>query len=260
MVTWAYVSPLLGLALLFFAFVSFQTGESEWARRRRIQIGKMPTTRIAAAKDGQIVEVKGTVLADPDAPAFEAPLSGGPVVWACVAIWSRFRSGKIDIWSESSTTTLGGSFLLDDGSGELARVEVRGDIEMRLDDNFGTALPQKAEVPAHLAAFFERKRISRAYSDMRFLETVVREGDRLLVVGHARRERLPSADTYRGTAATRLVLFAGKRGLYLTRTMEAEQLKKARKDVPLGVLLLLAGLAVLGSGAWCIVQLVVAPK
>jgi hypothetical protein len=255
MQAWAYVSPLLGLALLFFAFVCFQTGESEWAQRRRIQIGKMPTKRIADAKEGQVVEVKGTVRADPAEPAFEAPLSGEPIVWAFVSIWSRFRAGSIDTWSESSTTVHGRSFLLDDGSGALARIEARGDIEANLDESFGTSLPEKAEAPKHVAAFFEQKNVTRSYADMRFFETVVREGDRLLVVGHTRRERLPAADTYRGVEATRLVLFAGKQGLYFTGKMEAEQLKEARKDVPLGVFLLVAGLAVLGSGAWCILQL-----
>jgi len=259
MQTWAYVSPLLGLTLLFFAFVCFQPDDEDDLRRRK-RLVATPTTRIADATGRGVVELCGRVVADPTQETLRTPFTNKPSVWQRVSLEYLFGSEEQRSWVHLAAQVTARNFLLDDGSGEQARIVLEGDGELDVDINADLVkeLARDEEHPPVVREFIEAVNVHARGHSLRFYESPICEGDTLVVIGPSTRERVVS-EGYRDEV-TRLVLSPGKGvedALFLTKTTERARLAESRWFKILGVVLAILGVAVLATGGYCIYRLVV---
>jgi hypothetical protein len=191
------------------------------------EILEMPTTRIADATGGERVRVSGRVVESPDHGLLTAPFTGRGVVWfharydkfhlAPPPTMADYLGGGLleramrEQWWDLIDHATGVPFLIDDGTGTLARVDGTHAAALRLSEKALADVSYVDSVPSafrtymtSLGAQTERGMASNS-ARHRFFETSFVPGDPIVVVGTARRE--PGsivAEGYR-SAATEVV-------------------------------------------------------
>ncbi len=156
----------------------------------------MKITRAIDAAMGSKVWVEGRIVPSHEG-TFLAPLGNDAVVWCQVVTQSRSERSYAEAWNTVSTAIDGRAFFVDDESGLRAWIDPRR--SMHLAPLPGGRETDACDPPlARFLADHEPDRVpmgSSADTDRsRYVQTVLREGDRVRVVGRVHQERV-LADT-----------------------------------------------------------------
>ena len=225
---------LFGFAITGIGGVTFVA-----SAKRLWRVARTPTTPIAKTAGGGGVEIKGRLLAGPSG-VVKAPVSGANAVWVSLRVSGTRAGTDSDGSATSDSVDLGGVrtdgwFLVDDGSGELARIEpARAELTARKQT-------RQRGISEEVARFIGEHGMGMPAPEngpFWVEEHVLAEGTSIHVLGAAQREAKPDANG----VANRLVFEAGFGGSALVVTDEPEGLVIAGQIVGMIVsALLIAG-------------------
>jgi len=188
------------------------TNVKNWKRRQRIIA--TPTSPIAHAPGNQLVEIKGRVVPG-EQGLVQTPFSGRHAVWTRVTVQELRSSGRSSYWHTLLTEMDGRVFMVDDGSGQLARVMPAGanvildKVNIASSGTFNDAQP-------HLEQFLASRGLKSTSwlglnKSMRYEEELLAPGDPVYALGPSRRDPGPPVhDGYRMVPGSQLVMFAGQ--------------------------------------------------
>jgi hypothetical protein len=258
MLTLSAVSLLFGALSLLAGLVVMPA-----SRRLRKRILRTPTSPITQAPGGCLVEIQGCVLPS-ELGIIRAPFSGRPAVWAHIRAEQERPEGNSYEWHTIIDETTSVPFLVDDGSGECARV-IPQDADVHVGEQCVATSGTHKEPPPHVQEFLRERGLTfrrpldfagvRPNTPMRFHEQVLAPGDRLYAIGPSRRAPGPPvAAGYRSQTSTVLFLSAGdgpKGELILTTGTEEELLSSLNWwiiPISIGAILTLAGIVMVLRG------------
>lgn len=198
--------------------------------QRRKRIIATPTSPIAQAPGNGLVEIKGRIVAS-EQGLLQTPFSGRLAVWCRITVQELRRSGKNSYWHTLLTEVDARPFLVDDGSGQLARVLPMG-ANVMLDKHNIASSGTFNDAPPHLEAFLaSRGHKSTGFfgfnKSMRYEEEVLSPEEALYSLGPSRRDAGPPVhDGYRMVPGSQLVMFhgTGPQGELLLTNKSEEQL------------------------------------
>jgi hypothetical protein len=180
---------------------------------RRKRILAIPTSPIAQAPGNALVEIKGKIVPS-EQGTIMTPFSNQPAVWARITVQEWQQRGRHGSWVKVLQESRGQAFMVDDGSGQLARVIPDGanfmlqEKQVARSGTFNNANPQ-------LEAFLQSRGLKSTNilglnKGMRYLEEVLAPGDPLYALGPSRRDPGPPvSDGYRMVPSTTLVMMHG---------------------------------------------------
>jgi E3 ubiquitin ligase len=203
---------IIGAILFVIGAIAFASGIPNMKRRGRII--RTPTSPIAQAPGNGPVEIKGRI-APSEQGLVAAPFSGRQAVWVRVTVQERRSSGRSSYWKTVVNEADGRPFMVDDGSGQLARVMPPG-ANVILDAQKVADSGTFRDAPPHLEAFLNSRGLKSTSflgfnKAMRYEEQVLAPGDDLYAIGPSRREPGPPvSDGYRMVPGSQLVLYAGQ--------------------------------------------------
>jgi len=243
---------VIGGVVLVIGVVAMLGNMKNLERRKRILA--TPTTPIARAPGG-VVEIKGRILPS-EQGLVVAPFSGRQVVYARVLIEEYRSSGKSGRWVTVFNQAQAREFLIDDGSGQTARVRIGG-ANVILDRQKVASSGTFNDPPPHLQQFLAAVGLSSTSwlgfnKAMRYEEEVLCPGDPIYALGPSQRVQGPPVhDGYRMAPSTSLVVFAGHGNegeLIVTNKSEEELVSKMRTGFLWGAGCAAAGVLLLGVG------------
>lgn len=198
--------------------------------KRRARIINTPTSPIAHAPGNGLVEIKGRI-APSEEGIVQAPFSGRHGVWVRILVEERRSSGRNTYWATVLNESDARTFLVDDGSGQVARVHPAG-ANVILERTNVASSGTFNDAPPHLQGFLASRGISTTglfgfNKAMRYQEELLSPGDPLYALGPSRRVPGPPApDGYRMGPSTQLMMYAerGAEGELLLTNKSEEQL------------------------------------
>jgi len=198
--------------------------------RRRSRILKTPTSAIVQAPGNGLVEIKGRI-APSEEGIVQAPFSGRHAVWVRIVVEERRSSGRNTYWATVINESDGRTFMVDDGSGQVARVYPAGANVMLERSNVASSGTFN-DAPPHLQGFLASRGVSTTglfgfNKAMRYQEEVLAPGDAVYALGPSRRVAgPPMPDGYRMGPSSQLVMYAerGAEGELLLTNKSEEQL------------------------------------
>ncbi len=228
----------MGLPLIFIGGVLFVLGlivtlTNVKNFRRRQRIIATPTTPIAHAPGNTVVEIKGRIQPS-EQGLVQTPFSGRHAVWVRVTVQELRSSGRSRHWHTILTEVDGRPFMVDDGSGQMARVMV-DDANVILDKQNVASSGTFNDAAPHLEAFLAMRGLKSTSwiglnKSMRYEEEILAPGDTVYALGPSRREAGPPVhDGYRMAPGSMLVMFHGMGPdgeLLLTNKSEGELTSK----------------------------------
>ena len=110
---------IVGALVFLIGVIITLTNIKNWKRRQRIIA--TPTSPVAQAPGNGLVEIKGRVVAS-EQGIIQTPFSGRHAVWTRITVQELRSSGKNSYWHTLLTEADGRVFMVDDGSGQMARV------------------------------------------------------------------------------------------------------------------------------------------
>ncbi len=255
----------VGGAIVFFVgLIMMLANMKNLARRKRII--DTPTTPIAQAPGGHVVEVKGRIFPS-EQGVLVAPFSGRQVVYARIVIQEYRSSGRSGRWVTVFNQMQAREFMIDDGTGQYARVRIGG-ANIVLDRQKVASSGTFNDAPPHLAGFLAAHGMSTTSwlgfnKSMRYEEEVLCPGDPIYALGPSQRTQGPPVnDGYRMVPTSELMMFAapGPQGeLIVTNKSEEELTSKMRTGFLWGVGCAgVGGLILFGGIALAIVAVIVA--
>lgn len=212
--------------------------------RRRQRIIATPTSPIAQAPGNGVVEIKGRIHPS-EQGLLQAPFSGRHAVWVRVTVQELRSHGRNSSWHTILSEVDGRQFLVDDGSGQMARVIANG-ANVILDKQNIASSGTFNDAAGHLEGFLASRGLKSTSwlgfnKSMRYEEEVLAPGDALYALGPSRREAGPPVhDGYRTAPGSVLVMFQalGPTGeLILTNKSEAELVSKLLTGFVVGCVL-----------------------
>ncbi len=212
--------------------------------KRRQRIIATPTSPIAQAPGNGLVEIKGRIVPS-EQGLVQTPFSGRHAVWVRVTVQELRSSGRNSYWHTVLTEVDGRPFMVDDGSGQMARVMANG-ANVVLDKQNVASSGTFNDASHHLEAFLASRGLKSTSwlgfnKSMRYEEEVLGPGDPLYALGPSRREPGPPVhDGYRMVPGTMLVMFHGTGPdgeLLLTNKSEAELTSKLLTGFVIGCVL-----------------------
>jgi hypothetical protein len=222
--------PLLIIGGIFFiiGIIVTLSNLKNWKRRQRIIA--TPTSPIAHAPGNGVVEIKGRV-APGEQGLVQTPFSGRHAVWCRVTVQEQRSSGRNRYWHTILTEVDARPFMVDDGSGQLARVMPLG-ANVMLDKQNIASSGTFNDAAAHLEAFLQSRGLKSTSwlgfnKAMRYEEEVLAPQDTLYALGPSRREPGPPVhDGYRMVPGSQLVMFhaMGPEGELLLTNKSEDQL------------------------------------
>ncbi len=218
--------------------------------RRRQRIIATPTSPIAQAPGNGLVEIKGRIIPS-EQGLVQTPFSGRHAVWCRVVVQELRSSGRSTYWHTLLTEVDGRPFLIDDGSGQAARLLPNG-ANVVLDKQHVASSGTFNDAAPHLEAFLMSRGLKSTSwlgfnKSMRYEEEVLSPNDPIYALGPSRRDPGPPVhDGYRMVPSSQLVLFqgVGEMGELLLTNKTEEQLT-SRLLTGFIVGLVIAGLGVL---------------
>jgi hypothetical protein len=169
-----------GLALVFL----FHWFSGDQVRRRAI--ARAPRRRIRDLRDEEVARVVGTAGVE---NALRAPISGRPCAYFRVVVEEQVQRGGRRHWTKILDEQDGVDFLLEDGTGEALVVTARAEAVLEQDRSQRSGVLRDAS--ADLEAFLRKRgQSSEGFlfnRTLRYREGVVEAGERVAVVGIARR-------------------------------------------------------------------------
>ena len=219
--------------------------------QRRSRIIATPTSPIAQAPGG-LVEIKGRIVPS-EQGVLQTPFSGRHAVWCRVTVEELRSSGKNSTWVTVLKEVDQRAFMVDDGSGQLARIEPVG-ANVILDASKVASSGTFNDPPQHLVNFVQARGITTTSwlglnKSMRYSEEVLHPQDPLYALGQSRRDPGPPVnDGYRIVPSSQLVMFhaMGVLGeLLLSNKTEDQLTSKLLTGFVIGVVM--AGLGFFGT-------------
>jgi hypothetical protein len=223
--------------------------------RRRQRILATPTTPIAQAPGNTVVEIKGRIEPS-EQGVLQTPFSGRHAVWCRVTVQELRSAGRGSYWQTIVDEIDARPFLVDDGSGQQARVEPKG-ANVILDRQKIASSGTFNDAAPHLEAFLQSRGLKSTNwlgfnKGLRYEEEVLAPGDMLYALGPSRRVPGPPVyDGYRMAPGSQLVMFPGpgpEGELILTNKSEAELTNKLLTSFVIGLVLTGVGLLLVGLG------------
>jgi hypothetical protein len=219
---------IAGGILFIIGLIVTLTNIKDFKRRQRIIA--TPTSPIAQARGDGVVEIKGR-LSPSEQGMVQAPFSGRHVVWCRITVQELRSSGRSRYWHTVLTEVDARPFMVDDGSGQLARVMPLG-ANVTLEKQNVASSGTFNDAAPHLEAFLQSRGLKSTSwigfnKSMRYEEEVLAPGDPLYALGPSRREAGPPVhDGYRMVPGSQLVMFhgAGPEGELLLTNKTEEQL------------------------------------
>ncbi len=210
--------------------------------KRRQRIVATPTSPIAQAPGNGLVEIKGRIVPS-EQGLLETPFSGRHAVWCRVTVQELRSSGKNSHWHTLLTEVDARHFMVDDGSGQHARVLPHGSNVMLDKHNIASSGTFNDAQP-HLEAFLVARGLKSTSwiglnKSMRYEEEVLAPGDALYALGLSRRDAGPPVhDGYRMVPGSQLVMFHGwGEELLLTNKTEEQLTSKLLTGFVLGLVM-----------------------
>jgi hypothetical protein len=238
---------ILGGVLFLIGVIVTLTNLKNWKRRQRIIA--TPTSPIAHAPGTGLVEVKGRVLPS-EQGIIQTPFSGRHAVWTRITIQELRSSGRNSYWHTLLTEMDGRVFMIDDGSGQLARIMPAGANVMLDKQNIASSGTFNDAQP-HLEAFLMSRGLKSTSflgfnKSMRYHEELIAPGDPCYALGPSRREPGPPVnDGYRLVPGSQLVMFMGmgsENELILTNKTEQQLTSKLLGGFVVGLVMTGLGL------------------
>ncbi len=164
----------------------------------------------------------------------QTPFSGRHAVWCRITVQELRSSGRNRYWHTILTEVDCRPFMVDDGSGQLARILPTG-ANVLLDKHNIASSGTFNDAAPHLEAFLQSRGLKSTSwlglnKSMRYEEEVLAAGDPLYALGLSRREAGPPVhDGYRMVPGSQLVMAHGmgdQGELLLTNKTEAELTSK----------------------------------
>jgi hypothetical protein len=239
---------VFGGILLVIGVIVTLVNLKNWKRRQRIIA--TPTSPIAQAPGQGLVEIKGRVVPS-EQGIVQTPFSGRHAVWTRITVQELRQSGRSSHWHTLLTEADGRVFMVDDGSGQLARVVPAG-ANVMLDKHSVASSGTFNDAQPHLEAFLASRGLKSTSwlgfnKSMRYEEELIAPGDSLYALGPSRREPGPPVnDGYRMVPGSQLVLANGmgpEGELLLTNKTEEQLVSKLLTGFVVG--LVMTGLGVL---------------
>jgi hypothetical protein len=205
--------PLLviGGVLFLVGLILTLTNVKNWKRRQRIIA--TPTSPISHAPGNGVVEIKGRIVPG-EQGLVQTPFSGRHAVWCRVTVQELRSSGRSSHWHTILTEVDARPFMVDDGSGQLARVMPIG-ANVILDKQNVASSGTFNDAASHLESFLQSRGLKSTSwlgfnKSMRYEEEVLVPQDALYALGPSRREPGPPVhDGYRMVPSSQLVMFHG---------------------------------------------------
>ena len=244
---------VIGGVLFLIGIIVTLTNLKNWKRRQRIIA--TPTSPIAQAPGTGHVEIKGRALPS-EQGIVQTPFSGRHAVWTRITIQELRSSGRSNYWHTLLTEADGRVFMVDDGSGQMARVNPAGANVMLDKVNIASSGTFNDAQP-HLEQFLMSRGLKSTSflgfnKQMRYEEELIAPGDPVYALGPSRREPGPPVnDGYRMVAGSVLVLFAthgAENELILTNKTEEQLTSKLLGGFIAGLVMTGLGLLVGGGG------------
>ena len=201
--------------------------------KRRERIIATPTSPIAQAPGNGFVEIKGRI-APSEQGLVQAPFSGRHCVWVRVTVQELRSSGRSSYWHTVLNEVDGRPFMVDDGSGQQARVMPQN-ANVILERGVAATSGTFNDAQPHIQAFLHSRGLKSTgffgfNKSMRFEEELLSPNDPLYALGPSRREAGPPVnDGYRMVPGSMLVMFAGvgpEGELILTNKTEEQLVSK----------------------------------
>ncbi|MBX3228374.1 MAG: hypothetical protein KIT84_06960 [Labilithrix sp.] len=220
--------------------------------QRRQRIIATPTSPIAQAPGNNVVEIKGRIQPS-EQGVLQTPFSGRHAVWCRVTVQELRSSGRNTYWHTILTEIDQRPFMVDDGSGQMARILPNGANVMLDKQNIASSGTFNDAAP-HLEGFLQSRGLKSTSwlgfnKSMRYEEEVLSPNDPLYALGPSRRDAGPPVhDGYRMVPGSQLVMFhgMGTHGeLILTNKTEEQLTSKLLTGFIVGVVM--AGLGILGG-------------
>jgi hypothetical protein len=224
------VRPLLLLGGIVFLVGLALTSLNLKKYRRRKRIRRTALTPAARALGGEIVAIKGRIVPSEQGQV-RAPFSGKLAVWVRVQVDELRSPTRRAYWHSLYDDVEARTFLIDDGTGQLARVIPRG-AEVLLDAPNVASSGHYYDDPIHLEAFLQSRgskstRLLGFSKSMRYKEEVLVAGEFIHAIGFARRESaVPGAHGSQAGPAHQLVLFQSPRDELILTNMSERQLNE----------------------------------
>ena len=237
---------VIGFILLVVGVILTLSNLKNWKRRQRIIA--TPTTPVAQAPGNQLVEIKGRVVPS-EQGIIQTPFSGRHAVWTRITVQELRSSGRNSYWHTLLTEADGRVFMVDDGSGQMARVMPAG-ANVVLEKQSIASSGTFNDAQPHLEAFLMSRGLKSTSwlglnKSMRYEEELIAPGDPVYALGPSRREPGPPVnDGYRMVPGSQLVMFMGmgpEGELLLTNKTEEQLTSKLLTGF-------VAGLVVTGLG------------
>ncbi len=203
------VLVIFGGVTFFIGLIVTLSNLSNFKRRQRIVA--MPTSPIAQAPGNGLVEIKGRIHPS-EQGLVQTPFSGRHAVWCRVTVQELRSSGRSSHWHTLLSEVDGRPFMVEDGSGQLARVLPHGANVVLEKHNVASSGTFNDAAP-HLEAFLQSRGLKSTSwiglnKSMRYEEEVLSPGDSLFALGPSRREAGPPVhDGYRMVPGSQLVMF-----------------------------------------------------
>jgi hypothetical protein len=224
--------------------------------KRRQRIIATPTSPIAQAPGNGVVEIKGRIQPS-EQGLLQTPFSGRHAVWCRITVQELRSSGRNTYWHTLLTEVDQRPFMVDDGSGQVARIMPMGANVMLDAQNVASSGTFNDAAP-HLVAFMQARGINTTSwlgfnKSMRYSEEVLGPHDPLYALGPSRREAGPPVhDGYRMVPGSQLVMFQGMGGdgeLILTNKTEDQLTSKLMTGFVVGIVMTVLGFLGGAAGA-----------
>lgn len=198
--------------------------------KKRRRILDTPTSRISEAPGNGPVELKGVIVPS-EHGLIQTPFSGRPAVWARILVQEWRSTGRSGYWATLIDETDQRPFMIDDQSGQHARVEPMGAnivvdaVNVANSGTFNDANP-------YIKQFLAMRGISTESwlgfnKRMKFDEQALVPNSPIYAIGPSRREQSMGADAYRGGSQLVMFAFPGELGeLILTNKTEDQLVSK----------------------------------
>jgi len=222
--------------------------------KRRQRIIATPTSPIIHAPGNGVVEIKGRIHPS-EQGMVQTPFSGRYAVWCRITVQELRSSGRNTYWATILTEVDARPFMVDDASGQHARVIPHG-ANVVLDKQNVASSGTFNDAAPHLEAFLQSRGLKSTSwlgfnKGMRYEEEILSPGDPLYALGPSRREAGPPVhDGYRMVPGSQLVMFHGMGTdgeLLLTNKTEEQLTSKLLTGFIVGIVLTVLGL-LLGLG------------
>ncbi|MFO0735105.1 MAG: hypothetical protein U0270_04465 [Labilithrix sp.] len=223
--------------------------------QRRQRIIATPTSPIAQAPGNGLVEIKGRIQPS-EQGMLQTPFSGRYAVWCRITVQELRSSGRNTYWHTVLTEVDQRPFMVEDGSGQLARIIPNGANVILEAQNVASSGTFNDAAP-HLDAFLQSRGLKSTSwlgfnKSMRYSEEVLGPNDPLYALGPSRRDAGPPVhDGYRMVPGSQLIMFHGMvpaEELILTNKSEDQLTSKLMTGFVVGLVMTALGFLMSAAG------------